>query len=50
MNRPTRPAASALIDPRLASATVLSPEGSPVRLDSLWATGPAVIAWIRHYG
>jgi hypothetical protein len=24
--------------------------GAPVRLGSLWATGPAVLVWLRHYG
>lgn len=33
-----------------AEATVLSLDGSPVRLGSLWAEGPTVIAWVRHFG
>ena len=24
--------------------------GAAVRLGALWATGPAVLVWLRHYG
>ena len=24
--------------------------GEPVRLGDLWADGPAVLVWLRHYG
>ncbi len=39
-----------LVAPALAAATVLTPDGRSVRLDALWENGPAVVAWIRHYG
>jgi|GEM_PF-893642 len=38
------------VDADLASATVLGPDGSVVTLGSLWADGPTVIAWVRHFG
>ena len=38
------------VAPALAAATVLTPDGRSARLDTLWEDGPAVVAWIRHYG
>jgi peroxiredoxin len=29
---------------------VLDVDGRPVRLSTLWAPGPAVVAFLRHYG
>ena len=34
----------------LAGITLPDPDGHPVRLGSLWATGPAVLVFLRHYG
>ncbi len=34
----------------LADLTVLDLRSEPVRLGSLWAERPAVVAWIRHFG
>ncbi|MGA9041966.1 MAG: hypothetical protein WB421_15650 [Terriglobales bacterium] len=34
----------------LADITLPDSEGQPVRLGSLWADGPAVIVFLRHYG
>lgn len=30
--------------------TVLTEEGTPVALDSLWRERPAVVAFVRHFG
>jgi hypothetical protein len=35
---------------RLASFTLPDLDGRPVRLGSLWASSPAVIVFLRHYG
>lgn len=35
---------------QLASATVLDPDGSPHRLEELWAERPVVLVFLRHYG
>jgi peroxiredoxin len=35
---------------RLGTTSVLDPDGGTVRLDSLWADGPAVLVWLRHFG
>jgi len=35
---------------KLAGITLTDPDGKPVRLGSLWAAGPAVIVFLRHYG
>ncbi len=35
---------------RLGAATVLDPDGTTVRLGSLWADRPAVLVWLRHFG
>ena len=38
------------IDPQLASLEVKDPDGSSVRLGSLWEQQPAVLVWVRHFG
>jgi len=38
------------ISEKLAGIVLPDPEGQPVRLGSLWADQPAVIAFLRHYG
>ncbi len=38
------------VDDALASAEVLDLEGRPVALGGLWASNPAVLVWLRHYG
>jgi hypothetical protein len=35
---------------KLASITLPDVDGKPVRLGSLWETGPAVLVFLRHYG
>ena len=35
---------------KLAGIVLPDSEGQPVRLGSLWANEPAVIAFLRHYG
>ena len=35
---------------RLAGITLPDPDGSSVRLGSLWTEGPAVLVFLRHYG
>lgn len=30
--------------------SILDLEGTAVPLSSLWAEGPAVVVWLRHYG
>ena len=35
---------------RLAGIVLQESEGRAVRLGSLWENGPAVIAFLRHYG
>lgn len=34
----------------LAPITLPDADGRPVRLGSLWQEGPAVVAFLRHYG
>ncbi len=34
----------------MQDVAVLSLEGTSVPLESLWADGPAVVVWLRHYG
>jgi hypothetical protein len=34
----------------LADLTLPDHEGNPVRLGDLWADGPVVLVWLRHYG
>jgi hypothetical protein len=29
---------------------VLGPDGAPLALSSLWADGPVVLAFLRHFG
>ncbi len=38
------------ISARLADITLPDPDGNMVRLGSLWADGPAVVVFLRHYG
>lgn len=35
---------------KLAGITLPDLDGKRVQLGSLWATGPAVIVFLRHYG
>jgi hypothetical protein len=35
---------------KLAGITLPDPEGKSTRLGSLWAKGPAVLVFLRHYG
>ncbi len=35
---------------KLAEIVLPDSEGREVRLGSLWANGPALIAFLRHYG
>lgn len=35
---------------KLAGITLPDPDGKPVRLGSLWASSPAAIVFLRHYG
>jgi hypothetical protein len=35
---------------RLAEATVLDPDGNPVRLGTFWDERPVILAMIRHFG
>ncbi|HUI44326.1 MAG TPA: hypothetical protein VL523_20370 [Terriglobia bacterium] len=35
---------------RLAAIVLPDSNGEPLRLGSLWADGPAVIVFLRHYG
>jgi hypothetical protein len=35
---------------KLADITLPDSDGQQVRLGSLWTNGPAVIAFLRHYG
>jgi hypothetical protein len=34
----------------LAEITLLDEDSNEVRLGDLWADGPAVLVWLRHYG
>ena len=34
----------------MAGITLPDPDGRGVRLGSLWAEGPAVVVFLRHYG
>jgi hypothetical protein len=34
----------------LAALTVSDLKGQPVRVGSLWAERPVVLAWVRHFG
>ena len=38
------------VDPRLAGLTLRDAEDRPVLLSDLWKDGPAVLAFVRHYG
>ncbi|HEY6306526.1 MAG TPA: hypothetical protein VI488_08745 [Candidatus Angelobacter sp.] len=35
---------------KLAGLTLPDADGHTVRLGSLWADGPAVVVFLRHYG
>lgn len=35
---------------RLTGITLPDPNGREVRLGSLWAAGPAILVFLRHYG
>ena len=35
---------------RLASIVLPDTDGREIRLGSLWADGPAVLVFLRHYG
>jgi hypothetical protein len=35
---------------KLAGISLPDVDGNPVRMGSLWAEGPAVIVFLRHYG
>jgi hypothetical protein len=35
---------------KLAGISLPDVDGKPVQLGSLWASGPAVIVFLRHYG
>jgi hypothetical protein len=35
---------------RLADISLPDADGVALRLGSLWATGPAVLVFLRHYG
>jgi len=35
---------------KLSEVTLPDSDGKPVRLGSLWASGPCVVAFLRHYG
>jgi hypothetical protein len=35
---------------RLAPISLPDPDDRPVRLGTLWAEGPAVVVFLRHYG
>ena len=41
---------SKTLSARLTDITLPDTEGREVRLGSLWAEGPAVVAFLRHYG
>jgi hypothetical protein len=45
----TPPMASS-VAARLAGIVLPDADERPVRLGSLWADGPAVLAFLRHYG
>ena len=34
----------------MQDVTILNLDGDAVPLSSLWAEGPAVVVWLRHYG
>ena len=35
---------------RLADISVLTPEGEPIRMGTLWQDRPVVLVFIRHFG
>lgn len=38
------------VETNLGSFDVLSPDGHPVQLASLWRDQPAVLGFVRHFG
>ena len=38
------------ISSALAPIVLPDPDGDEIRLGSLWEKGPAVVAFLRHYG
>ncbi|HLW52589.1 MAG TPA: hypothetical protein VKW06_07075 [Candidatus Angelobacter sp.] len=38
------------ISSKLARITLPDADNKPVQLGSLWATAPAVVVFLRHYG
>jgi hypothetical protein len=41
---------AASLSAALAPIALPDPDGREVRLGSLWAEGPAVVVFLRHYG
>ena len=42
-----------MVDPivsQLAEVSLLDPNGAPIRLGTLWAEHPIILAMIRHFG
>jgi hypothetical protein len=44
-----KPVAPSNVD-EIADVVLQDASGDPVRLGSLWADGPAVVVFLRHYG
>jgi hypothetical protein len=40
----------ATLSEKLSGIILPDSEGQPVRLESLWASVPCVVAFLRHYG
>ena len=40
----------ATVSAKLSQIALHDPEGQQIRLGSLWATQPCVVAFLRHYG
>ena len=38
------------VSTQLADATMLTLQGQPRAFSTLYADGPAVVIWLRHYG
>lgn len=39
-----------VIDPKFAALELRDSNDQPVRLGSLWAEGPALLVFVRHFG
>lgn len=39
-----------MADAPFSALQVLGVDGTPTRLDSFWAQGPAVLVFLRHFG